>query len=377
MTFKNLHIAEPILQALSKKGYHTPTPIQGKSIPHLLEGRDVFGCAQTGTGKTAAFAIPIIQKLAAQINNGPTPVKALILAPTRELVLQIAANFKDYSSNMSMRQAVIYGGVSQGAQVAELQRNPAVVIATPGRLLDLMSQGKVSLKSLEFLVLDEADRMLDMGFINDIKKIVARIPAQRQTILFSATVPPAIKKLADALQRNPVMVSADPVSSASGNVEQVVYYVERNDKRALLRHVLKSGEIAHALVFTRTKRGADKVSKELNSQGIRAEAIHGNKSQNAREKALKNFKSRNIRVLVATDIASRGIDVDKLSHVINFELPEMPETYVHRIGRTGRAGSSGQALSFCSAEERDYLKGINKLLKTTMPAVAHPYNKAS
>lgn len=364
MTFSNLKLISPLLSALDKMGYTTPTPIQQQSIPSILEGKDIFGCAQTGTGKTAAFALPIIHLLETKKDlSRPKNIKALVLAPTRELALQISDNFKAYSKNLTISHAIIFGGVSQNVQIANLKKGVDVLIATPGRLLDLMQQGHINLNNVSYFVLDEADRMLDMGFIKDIKKIISKLPVKKQTLFFSATASPDILKLANTLLINPVRVSVTPVSSTATLVEQSVYYVSKENKRSLLKYVLKDGKIEHALVFTRTKRGADKVAKELNSSGIKAEAIHGNKSQNARERALKGFKDRSIRILVATDIASRGIDVDKLTHVINYEIPEQPETYVHRIGRTGRAGSTGIALSFCTHEELPYLKDIHKLIK--------------
>jgi ATP-dependent RNA helicase RhlE len=374
MTFSDLNLIGTLTEALTKKGYTTPTPIQEQSIPHILEGRDIFGCAQTGTGKTAAFALPILQLIHAKGNTPKGVIKALILAPTRELALQISENFHAYGKGTNIRHAVVFGGVSQFAQVNTLKQGVDVLVATPGRLLDLMNQGYIKLTNIEYFVLDEADRMLDMGFINDIKKIIAKLPAKKQTLFFSATAAPDIMKLANTLLQNPVKVTVTPVSTAAELVKQSVYYVNKSDKRDLLRHVLNNNNIEHALVFTRTKRGADKVVKELIKSGIKAEAIHGNKSQGARERALKGFKNRTIRVLVATDIASRGIDVDKLSHVINFEMPEQAETYVHRIGRTGRAGESGVALSFCDRDEMDYLKDINKLIKKTIEVVkVHPF----
>lgn len=362
MTFENLNIIAPITQALKQKGYVVPTPIQEKAIPHLLKGSDVFGTAQTGTGKTAAFAIPILQRL---YNNGKgnnSGIRALVLAPTRELAIQISESFSDYSKGLKLRHTVIYGGVSQNPQTTILRKGIDILIATPGRLLDLMNQGFVSLNSIEIFILDEADRMLDMGFAPDIKRIIARLPAERQTGFFTATIPNEIRALADSLLNNPVKVNVAPVSAPAEMVSQSVYYVEKADKRAMLQQVFASEEIETALIFTRTKHGADKVTRELNKLGISAAAIHGNKSQQARQKALQGFKNRSVKVLVATDIASRGIDVDKLSHVINFELPEVPETYVHRIGRTGRAGEAGTAISFCASEERGSLKDINKLL---------------
>ncbi len=376
MTFSNLRLIKPLVLALDKKGYTTPTPIQEQSIPHILAGKDIFGCAQTGTGKTAAFALPILQLLSERkTNQNPRTIKALILAPTRELASQISENFSAYGYNLGISHCTIFGGVSQVPQVAALKRGVDVLVATPGRLLDLMNQGFVKLHNVEFFVLDEADRMLDMGFINDIKKIIPKLPAKRQTLFFSATAAPDIMKLANTILKDPVSVAVTPVSSTATLVTQTVYYVKKENKRLLLKHVLSNGKIEHALVFTRTKRGADKVAKDLNAMGVSAEAIHGNKSQGARERALKGFKNRTIRILVATDIASRGIDVDKLSHVINYEIPEQAETYVHRIGRTGRAGESGVAMSFCTHDEMPYLKDINKLIKKNIEVVStHPFN---
>ncbi len=374
MTFEQLNLIQPLLGPLDKMGYVEPTPIQQQSIPHILEGRDIFGCAQTGTGKTAAFALPILQMLDAKRVGPKSGIKALILAPTRELALQINENFELYAENLNIKHCVIFGGVNQHSQVNALRNGINVLIATPGRLLDLMGQGFIKLNQVEYFVLDEADRMLDMGFIHDIKRILPKLPEKKQTIFFSATAAPDIKKLADGLLKNPVSVNVTPVSSASELVEQSVYYVEKDKKRSLLQYVLKNNDIEHALVFTRTKHGADKVAKELNKSGIRAEAIHGNKSQNARERALAGFKDRTIRILVATDIASRGIDVDRLSHVINFEIPEVAETYVHRIGRTGRAGSLGVAMSFCATEEIPYMKSVTKLLNKKINVVeSHPF----
>mgnify|MGYP003444202021 FL=1 len=375
MKFSDLKLIQPLLTALDKMGYSTPTPIQQQSIPAILEGKDIFGCAQTGTGKTAAFALPILQLLQTRKNSSsPKKIQALILAPTRELATQISDNFKSYSKGLPVSHAIVFGGVSQNVQIAALRKGVDVLIATPGRLLDLMQQGHIRLDQINYFVLDEADRMLDMGFIKDIKRIISKLPAKKQTLFFSATASPDIMKLANTLLQNPVKVSVTPVSSTSTMVEQSVYYVSRENKNSLLKYVLKNGKIEHALVFTRTKRGADKVAKELNGSGIKAEAIHGNKSQNARERALKGFKDRTIRILVATDIASRGIDVDKLTHVINYEIPEQAETYVHRIGRTGRAGNSGIALSFCAQDELSYLKDIHKLIKKNIgTAAVNPY----
>jgi len=374
-TFEKLNIIPQILQALARQGYTEPSPIQAKSIPVMLEGKDVFGCAQTGTGKTAAFAVPILQLLHQREVSGRRPgIKALILAPTRELAIQIDDSFRDYGKGLKLTHTVIFGGVSQLKQTTALRAGVDIVVATPGRLLDLMNQGFIKLDKVEFFVLDEADRMLDMGFIHDIKRIIPKLPAKRQTFFFSATIPEEIKSLAGSLLNNPVQVQVAAVSAPATAVKQTVYYVEKGDKNALLHEVIQTEQIGHALVFTRTKHGADKVAKELNRKGISAEAIHGNKSQNARQKALTGFKNRAIRILVATDIASRGIDVDKLTHVINYELPEIPETYVHRIGRTGRAGESGIALSFCGSEEIDDLKNINKLLpKNIDVAVTHKF----
>ncbi len=375
MTFTELKLINPLLTALDKKGYKIPSPIQQQAIPHILLGKDIFGCAQTGTGKTAAFALPILQLLEANKNpNSRRSIKALILAPTRELATQISDNFKEYGANLGFAHTVIFGGVSQLHQVNALKKGVEIVIATPGRLLDLMNQGFVKLNDVQYFVLDEADRMLDMGFINDMKKVIAKLPTKRQTLFFSATAAPSIMKLANTILHNPVSVTVTPVSSTVSVIKQSVYFVDRNKKRGLLKHLIKSENIDHALIFTRTKRGADKVAKDLNADGVKAEAIHGNKSQGARERALKGFKDRAIRILVATDIASRGIDVDKLSHVINYEIPEVAETYVHRIGRTGRAGESGIAISMCDREEAKYLKEINKLIKKEIDVVKkHPF----
>ena len=376
MLFKELHLVAPILKALETEGYVTPTPIQEQSIPHILRGKDLLGCAQTGTGKTAAFAIPILQNLLLQQKEDAYNhnIKALILTPTRELAIQIDESFDAYGKHTGLRHTVIFGGVSQFHQTNELRRGVDVLIATPGRLLDLIAQRFVSLQHIKMFVLDEADRMLDMGFIHDVKKIIARLPEKRQTMFFSATMPPEITRLSASILTEPVRVEVAPVSSTAENVDQHIYLVEKNDKRQLLIHLLKNDTIQNALVFTRTKYGADKIAKDLQRAGISADAIHGNKTQAARQKALNNFKDGKIRVLVATDIAARGIDVDHLSHVINFELPNVPETYVHRIGRTGRAGASGSALSFCDMEERAYLRDIHKLIGLTIPVVEeHPY----
>ncbi|MEO9023305.1 MAG: DEAD/DEAH box helicase [Ginsengibacter sp.] len=376
MSFKELFLIAPLLKALEEEGYTEPTPIQAQSIPHILRGKDLLGCAQTGTGKTAAFAVPILQNLMLQqkedaYNNN---IKALILTPTRELAIQIDESFASYGKHTGLRHTVVFGGVSQFQQTNELRRGVDILIATPGRLLDLISQKFINLKSIRMFVLDEADRMLDMGFIHDVRKIIALLPEKRQTLFFSATMPPEITRLSSSILTNPIRVEVAPASSTAENVDQHVYLVEKNDKRQLLIYLLKDDKIHNALVFTRTKYGADKIAKELYRANIKADAIHGNKTQAARQRALSNFKEGKIRVLVATDIAARGIDVDDLSHVINFELPNIPETYVHRIGRTGRAGHSGSALSFCDMEERAYLRDIHKLIEKTIPVVEdHPF----
>jgi len=370
VSFKNLRLIEPILKALDEEGYETPTQIQQKSIIPILEHKDILGCAQTGTGKTAAFTIPILQLLQEQreANNSRTKnIDVLILTPTRELAIQIGESIAAYGRHLRLKHLVIFGGVSQHAQVNSIRNGIDILVATPGRLLDLMQQGYISLSNIKFFVLDEADRMLDMGFIHDVKKIIAKLPVKRQSLFFSATMPPEISQLADMLLKNPVKVEVTPVSSTAEMIQQAVYFIEKNDKQGLLIDILKDRSIESLLVFTQMKHAADKLSKRLNAAGINAAAIHGNKSQNARQTALENFKSKKIRVLVATDIAARGIDIDQLSHVLNYELPNVPETYVHRIGRTGRAGASGIALSFCSSEERSYLKDIEKLIKKSIP----------
>lgn len=370
-------LISPILQALEQEGYSTPTPIQEQAIPEILASRDLLGCAQTGTGKTAAFAIPILQLLDAHKKATNTQgIKVLILTPTRELAIQIGESFDAYGSQLKHRHAVIFGGVNQFSQVNTLQRGVDIVIATPGRLLDLMTQGYVHLDKLTTFVLDEADRMLDMGFVHDVKRIITKIPAKRQTLFFSATMPADIQQLANSILTNPAIVQVSPVSSTADTIQQKLFLVDKSDKKELLFHLLKDSSIVSALVFTRTKHGANKVAEHLTKMGIETQAIHGNKSQNARQDALSNFKSGKNRVLVATDIASRGIDIDELSHVINFELPNIPETYVHRIGRTGRAGFNGIALSFCDAEEKDYLRDIHKLIGKQIPIDReHPYQQ--
>ena len=372
MTFKDLELSEPILKALSLQGYTSPTPIQQKAIPLVLERRDLLGVAQTGTGKTAAFGIPILQLL--DQDSRRHGIKALILTPTRELAIQIDESLEAYGKFTSLSHSVIFGGVSQVNQVKTLRQGVDILVATPGRLLDLMGQGHISLKQLEFFVLDEADRMLDMGFIHDVKKVIKSLPSRRQTLFFSATMPNEIQSLAAMLLTDPAKVEVTPPSSTVEKIDQTVYYTNKPDKQKLLLHLLEENKISTALVFTRTKHGADKVVKFLSKAEIRSAAIHGNKSQNARQNALKNFKSGNLNVLVATDIAARGIDIDELTHVFNFDLPNIPETYVHRIGRTGRAGNTGIAISFCAPEERTELRDIEKLAKIKIPVIeAHPF----
>jgi len=377
MQFSDLSLIEPIQKALAEEGYTTPTPIQQEAIPILLARRDLLGCAQTGTGKTAAFAIPILQLLneeRAKNPGSPRRIKTLILTPTRELAIQIDESFAAYGRHLNVRHAVIFGGVSQHSQVNTLRAGLDVLIATPGRLLDLMQQGHVNLRDIQFFVLDEADRMLDMGFIHDVRKVIAKLPENRQSLFFSATMPPDVAKLADTILNNPAKVEVTPVSSTADTIDQALYFVGKDDKRELLTHILNDKSVKSALVFARTKHGADKVVKDLVKSGFKAEAIHGNKSQNARQRALSNFKSGETRVLVATDIAARGIDVEELSHVINYELPNIPETYVHRIGRTGRAGHDGIALSFCEQEETEYLRDIQKLIGKKVPVITdHPF----
>jgi ATP-dependent RNA helicase RhlE len=375
MTFESLSLIEPILRALKEEGYSTPTPIQAQAIPIVLKGADLLGCAQTGTGKTAAFTLPIIQRL---LSNRPQgirrTVKGLIVTPTRELAIQIGESFSAYARHTNLKCTVIFGGVGQSPQVYALRNGVDVVIATPGRLLDLMNQKHISLNDVEYFVLDEADRMLDMGFIHDVKKLLAVLPRKRQSLFFSATMPPEIVKLASTILHNPAEVSVTPVSSTVDIINQSVYFVDKGNKNALLLNILQDENIKTALVFTRTKHGADKVVKVLLAKSIKAEAIHGNKSQNARQNALKNFKAQTTRVLVATDIAARGIDVDELEYVINFELSNIAETYVHRIGRTGRAGAKGTAISFCDIEEKEYLRDIEKLIGKKVPIIeAHLY----
>ena len=382
MSFQHLNLIEPLLKALNDEGYTIPTPIQQQAIPIILERKDLLGCAQTGTGKTAAFALPLLQLLcedAAGVtettrHGGPRHIKALILTPTRELAIQIDESFAAYGRHTGLKHTVIFGGVPQHSQVQTLRQGVDILVATPGRLIDLSDQKLLSLKDIKYFVLDEADRMLDMGFINDVRKILTRLPQKRHNLFFSATMPPEIQKLSGSILVNPSKVEVTPESTTAETIQQSLYFVEKKDKRSLLLHILKSSSIPTALVFTRTKHGADKVAQGLTRAGIRAEAIHGNKSQNARQRALENFKNRHIRILVATDIAARGIDIDDLTHVINFELPNVPETYVHRIGRTGRAGASGIALSFCDGEEKEFLRDIQKLIARPIPVVEdHPH----
>lgn len=375
MQFQSLKIIEPILKSLEEEGYSIPTPIQAQAIPLVLEGKDLLGCAQTGTGKTAAFAIPILQLLSANKSyDKKRKIRSLIVTPTRELAIQIEESFKAYGRHTGLTCAVIFGGVNQSQQTSILQRGVDILVATPGRLLDLMGQGYVSLKEIEIFVLDEADRMLDMGFIHDVKRLIAVLPRQRQSLFFSATMPPEIVKLASTILINPTKVEVTPVSSTADTIKQYVFFVDRENKNALLLDVLDDDKIKTALVFTRTKHGADKVVKVLLKHNITAEAIHGNKGQNARQRALTNFKAQTTRVLVATDIAARGIDVDDLEFVINFEISNIAETYVHRIGRTGRAGAKGTALSFCDAEEKAYLNDIERLISKRIPVIEnHPF----
>jgi ATP-dependent RNA helicase RhlE len=378
--FETLGLDPVLLRGVRELGYERPTPIQTRAIPTVLAGKDLFGCAQTGTGKTAAFALPILDRLfrSPPSRDGRRPIRALVLAPTRELASQIAADFHGCGRYTGLRACVIFGGVSQRRQEQDLQRGADILVATPGRLLDLLSQRLVALSRVEVLVLDEADRMLDMGFLNDVKRILSTLPRQRQTLFFSATMPPPIEKLASTILNAPVRVAVSPVASTAEKVAQSLYMVGQADKGALLQHVLRDSEIRRALVFTRTKRGADRVVRGLSRGSIHAEAIHGNKSQAARERALQHFKAGSIRVLVATDIAARGIDVDSISHVVNYELPEVAETYVHRIGRTARAGASGVALSFCDAGERTLLRDIERLIRMTLPVVEkHPFQPSA
>jgi ATP-dependent RNA helicase RhlE len=380
MKFEELGLSEPILRAVVAAGYTTPTPIQAQAISHVMEGRDLLGCAQTGTGKTAAFALPIVHRLTA--NGNPAKgrgrrIRALVLSPTRELAIQIAESFRTFSRGSALRETVIVGGVNQNPQTRALQNGVDIVVATPGRLLDLINQGFVDLSSLEVVVLDEADRMLDMGFLPDVRRIMSNVPAERQTLFFSATMPDDIRKLADAILRDPVRVRVAPVKETTELIAQSVYLVARHNKPQLLTHLLNNRSITRALIFTRTKHGADRVVRQLSKANIRAEAIHGNKSQAARQRTLANFKSNRTPILVATDIAARGIDVDAISHVVNYDLPEQAESYVHRIGRTGRAGASGVAFSFCDGEERGYLQAIEREIRQRLDVETdHPEYQA-
>lgn len=374
MNFTDLQLIEPIAKALQEEGYTQPTPIQQQAIPSILQGRDLLGTAQTGTGKTAAFAIPILQNLT-QKNLRNNQIKALILTPTRELAIQIEESFNAYGRHLKMRNLVVFGGVKQGAQEAALKRGVDILVATPGRLLDFISQGIISLKNLEIFVLDEADRMLDMGFVHDVKRIVKLLPQQRQTLFFSATFPDEIKTLANSILNNPVKVAVAPVSATADTIQQKVYFVDKENKLELLTHILQNDISDSVLVFSRTKHGADKIARKLQSHKISAEAIHGNKSQNQRQNALHNFKSGKTRILVATDIAARGIDIDELKYVVNFELSDVSETYVHRIGRTGRAGADGSSISFVDGLDLINLKSTEKLIGKKIPVEKdHPFH---
>ena len=377
MTFKELNLSAPLLRAVQEAGYETPSPIQAAAIPPVLSGRDLMGCAQTGTGKTAAFALPMLDRLTANAPRRKGTIRALILTPTRELALQIGESFDAYGKYLKLRSTVIFGGVGQAPQVEALKKGVDILIACPGRLNDLIGQGFIDLSDLEIFVLDEADRMLDMGFVHDVKKVIAKLPGERQNLMFSATMPAEIEQLASGILHDPAFVKVDPVSSTVDRIQQSLYYVEKGNKKLLLPWLIKNLQppVVNALVFSRTKHGADKIAKDLTKQGIPAAAIHGNKSQTARVTALEDFKSGKTRVLVATDIAARGIDISELSHVFNYDLPEVPETYVHRIGRTARAGADGTAVSFCAPEEQEYLAGIEKLNRRKIPVVSgHPWD---
>lgn len=376
MQFRDLSITPEILKALAQENYTEPTPIQEQAIPIVLRGQDLLGCAQTGTGKTAAFAIPTLQLLgqgssAAQSRQN---IRALIVTPTRELALQIHESFCTYGKYTRLKSCVVFGGVSQKLQEEKLRQRVDILVATPGRLLDLMNQGIIDISHIKILILDEADRMLDMGFFHDVKKILAKAPPKRQTLLFSATMPPDISKLASSILKTPAKIEITPVSSTVDSIAQYLYYVDKTNKKDLLLHILKDKRIVSALVFTRTKHGADRLMKQLSRSNVVAQAIHGDKSQGARQRALSSFKNGSLRVLIATDIAARGIDIDELSHVINYDLPEVPETYVHRIGRTGRAGLGGTAISFCDFDEKKLLKDIEKLIQKQLTEISdHPF----
>ena len=377
MTFNELNLSAPVLRAVAQAGYESPSPIQAAAIPPVLAGRDLMGCAQTGTGKTAAFALPMLDRLTASAPRKKGAIRALILTPTRELALQIGESFEAYGKYLTLRSTVIFGGVGQAPQVAALKKGVDILIACPGRLNDLVGQGLLDLSNIEIFVLDEADRMLDMGFVHDVKKVIAKLPRQRQNLMFSATMPKEIEQLAAGILHDPAFVKVDPVSSTVDRIQQSLYFVEKGNKKFLLPWLIKNlkPEVVNALVFSRTKHGADKIAKDLNKQGIPAAAIHGNKSQTARVTALEDFKAGKTRVLVATDIAARGIDISELSHVFNYDLPEVPETYVHRIGRTARAGADGTAVSFCAPEEQEYLAGIEKLNRRQIPVISgHPWD---
>ncbi len=376
--FKSLNLAEPLQRALTEAGYTVPTPIQGKSIPALLDGRDLLGVAQTGTGKTASFALPLLHRLSLTNRKAVSgKPRALILAPTRELATQISESLASYGRHLHLRTAVVFGGTSIRAQIQAMARGAHIVVATPGRFMDLMAQGHIKLDSVETFILDEADRMLDMGFIRDVQKVAAALPKSRQTVLFSATMPKAVQGLADGLLKDPFRVEVAPAATTAEKIAQQVLFVPKDKKKLLMDKLLKDESIKRVLIFTRTKRGADRVAKHLQKSGVQADAIHGNKAQNARQRALKGFKAGRIRALVATDIAARGIDVDDVTHVINFELPDDPDSYVHRIGRTARAGASGIAISFCDMDERGTLKDIEKTIRQSVPVLEdHPYHSA-
>lgn len=377
MLFKDLNLIMPIQEALKTEGYDKATPIQEKAIPSILAGRDLLGCARTGTGKTAAFAIPILQKLSRERKGSRDThnIRALILSPTRELAVQIGESFKTYGQYLNLKTIVVFGGVSQNHQIDELNTGVDILVATPGRLLDLIDQGSISISNVEIFVLDEADRMLDIEMVHDVERIIAQLPKKRQNMLFSATMPQGVSQLVNSILVTPVRIKLEPESSDIKSIRQVVYFVDERDKIPLLIHLLKNNSISSALVFTRTKKRADKVFKSLEEDGIKAAAIHGDKSQSVRQATLDSFKNREFRILVATDVAARGIDVEGLSHVINFDLPNIPETYVHRIGRTGRAGRGGSALSLCNPQEKAYLKDIQKIITIPIRAIQdHPYS---
>jgi len=375
MPFSALGLIDHLRKALAEEGYSSPTPIQAEAVPVILEGNDLLACAQTGTGKTAAFALPVLQRLhQSRLHGEKRKIRCLVLTPTRELAIQIGESFTAYGRHTGLTNTVIFGGVNQNPQTARLIRGVDILVATPGRLLDLIGQGHLHLRDIEYFVLDEADRMLDMGFIHDIKRVLAALPKKRQSLFFSATMPPEIVRLSAAILHKPKEISITPISSTVEIINQQILFVDRDNKNSLLAHLLQDRKIESALVFTRTKHGADKVARFLVRNNIAAEAIHGNKSQNARQRALGNFKTRQTRVLVATDIAARGIDIDELEYVINIDLPNIPETYVHRIGRTGRAGNRGAAYSFCNAEEKAYLRDIEKLIARKIPVIEeHPF----